>query len=142
MYVTRLVIAHDCGLVINPDGLKGTIEANLIQSTSRALMEEVQFSASTVTSVDWRTYPILRAPEAPGAIDIVLMNRPDVPPSGAGEGASVATAAAIANAVFDATGIRSAPCPLRPPACLRGCAAGPRDAQDHPFRGGRRSRPP
>jgi len=64
VHVTRLVIAHDCGLIINPDGLRGTIEANLVQSTSWALKEEVQFSRSGVTSVDWASYPILMAPEA------------------------------------------------------------------------------
>ncbi len=114
VHVTRLVIAHDCGLVINPDGLRGTIEANLIQSTSWALKEEVQFSRSGVTSVDWASYPILMAPEAPDKIEIVLINRPDLPPSGAGEPASVATASAIANAIFDATGVRLRTVPLTP----------------------------
>lgn len=120
VHVTRLVIAHDCGLIINPDGLKGTIEANLIQSTSRALNEEVQFSRSAVTSVDWRTYPILMAPEAPREIDIVLINRPDRPPAGAGEPASVATAAAIANAIFDATGARLRTVPFTSARMLEG----------------------
>jgi nicotinate dehydrogenase subunit B len=114
VHVTRLVIAHDCGLIINPDGLKGTIEANLIQSTSRALKEEVQFSRAGVTSVDWATYPILMAPEVPDRIDIVLIDRPSVPPSGAGEPASVATAAAIANAIYDATGARLRTVPFTP----------------------------
>ena len=57
--VTRLVIAHDCGLIVNPDGLRGTIEANLLQSVSRALKEEVRFGPAGVTSVDWHTYPVL-----------------------------------------------------------------------------------
>jgi len=112
--VTRLVIAHDCGLIINPDGLRGTIEANLIQSMSRALKEEVRFDRSGVTSVDWRTYPVLMAQEAPDAIDIVLINHVDLPPSGAGEPASVATAPAIANAIFDATGARVRTAPFTP----------------------------
>ncbi|TMI86958.1 MAG: xanthine dehydrogenase family protein molybdopterin-binding subunit, partial [Bacillati bacterium ANGP1] len=102
VHITRLVIAHDCGLIVNPDGLRGTIEANLIQSTSWALKEEVQFDRSGVTSVDWATYPILRTPDAPDTLDIVLINHPDMPPSGAGEPASVATAPAIANAIYDA----------------------------------------
>jgi CO/xanthine dehydrogenase Mo-binding subunit len=112
--VTRLVIAHDCGLIINPDGLRGTIEANLIQSTSRALKEEVRFDRSGVTSVDWHTYPVLMAPEAPDAIEIVLINHRDLPPYGAGEPASVATAPAIANAIFDATGARVRTVPFTP----------------------------
>jgi nicotinate dehydrogenase subunit B len=114
VHVTRLVIAHDCGLIINPDGLQGTIEANLIQSMSWTLKEEVQFSRSGVTSVDWATYPILMAPEAPDKIEIVLIKRPDLPPSGAGEPASVATAPAIANAIFDATGARLRTVPFTP----------------------------
>ncbi len=114
LHVTRLVIAHDCGLIINPDGLRGTIEANLIQSTSRALKEEVQFTRSGVTSVDWASYPILMAHEVPDRVDVVLIDRPDIPPSGAGEPASVATAAAIANAIYDATGSRLRTVPFTP----------------------------
>lgn len=114
VHVTRLVIAHDCGLIINPDGLRGTIEANLIQSTSRALKEEVRFDRSGVTSVDWVTYPVLMAQEAPDAIDIVLINHPEMAPSGAGEPASVATAPAIGNAIFDATGARLRTVPFTP----------------------------
>jgi nicotinate dehydrogenase subunit B len=114
VHVTRLIIAHDCGLIINPDGLKGTIEANLIQSMSRSLKEEVQFTPSAVTSVDWASYPILMAPEVPDTIDIVLINHPEFPPSGAGEPASVATAPAIANAIFDATGARIRTVPFTP----------------------------
>ncbi len=114
IHVTRLVIAHDCGFIINPDGLRGTIEANLIQSMSWALKEEVRFDRSGVTSVDWVTYPILMAHEAPDNVEIVLINRPDLPPSGAGEPASVATAPAIANAVFDATGARLRTVPFTP----------------------------
>ncbi len=106
VHVARLVIAHDCGLIINPDALRGTIEANLIQSMSWALKEEVQWDRSGVTSVDWQSYPILRMPEAPDKIEVVLINRPDLPPYGAGEPACVATAPAIANAIFDATGVR------------------------------------
>ena len=114
VHVTRLVVAHDCGLVINPDGLRGTIEANLIQSMSWTLKEEVQFSQSGVTSVDWASYPILMAPEAPDKVEIVLINRPELRPSGAGEPASVATAPAIANAIFDATGARLRTVPFTP----------------------------
>lgn len=74
----------------------------------------MQFSRSGVTSVDWASYPILMVPEAPDKIEIVLIHRPDLPPSGAGEPASAATAAAIANAIFDATGVRLRTVPLTP----------------------------
>jgi len=111
--VTRLVCAHDCGLIVNPNGLRRTVEANLIQSLSRTLFEEVTFDRSHVTSVDWRTYPVARAADIP-AVEIVLMNRPELPPGGAGEPSSRATAAAIANAIFDATGARVREAPLTP----------------------------
>jgi len=103
--VKRLVIAHDCGLIINPDGLKNQIEGNVIQSLSRALKEEVKFDETRITSVDWETYPILTFSEVP-EIDIVLINRLDRAAVGAGEPSTVTTAAAIANAIFDATGAR------------------------------------
>src|SRR5207253_5538835 len=80
----RAVVAHDCGLIINPDGLRNQIEGNIIQTASRALKEELAFDASNVTSLDWATYPILTFKEIP-QIDIVLIDRPDIPASGAGE---------------------------------------------------------
>ena len=104
--VRRLVVAHDCGLIVNPDGLKRCIENAVTYATSRALFEEVTFSRQMVTSVDWATYPILELADAPGMVEIVLINRPDLPPSGAGEPSVRAVGAAIANAVFDATGVR------------------------------------
>jgi nicotinate dehydrogenase subunit B len=105
--VTRFVVAHDCGFVVNPLSLVGTIEANLIQGTSRALHEAVQFSASEVTSVDWATYPILDVTELPDSVDIVMLNnRPDAKSRGAGEPATRPVAAVIANALYDATGVR------------------------------------
>jgi CO/xanthine dehydrogenase Mo-binding subunit len=103
--VKRLVVAHDCGLIINPDGVRNQIEGNLIQSLSRALKEEVEFDETRITSVDWGTYPILTFSEVP-AIEILLIDRPDQPALGAGEPATVITAPAVANAIFDATGIR------------------------------------
>jgi nicotinate dehydrogenase subunit B len=112
--VTRFVCAHDCGLIINPEALRGTIAANLIQSMSRGMKEEVTFDRSNVTSVDWTTYPIARAPEIPAQVDIFLINHPELPPNGAGEPSSRATAAAIANAIFDATGARVRQMPLTP----------------------------
>lgn len=122
--VTRFVCAHDCGLVVNPAALRRTIQANLIQSMSRALKEEVAFDRSTVTSDDWRTYPIARSIDIPPAVDVVLIDRPELPPGGAGEPASRATAAAIANAVFDATGARVRRAPLTPERVRRELAKG------------------
>jgi nicotinate dehydrogenase subunit B len=103
--VTRVVVGQDSGLVINPAGLQHQIHGNVIQSVSRALKEEVQFDARGVASREWGTYPVLGFPEVP-VIQVVLVPRPDDPPLGAGESASVPSAAAIANAIFDATGVR------------------------------------
>jgi len=114
VHVKRFVCAHDCGLIINPDALRTTIEANLIQSMSRSLMEEVMFDRSNVTSVDWRTYPVARASDIPSQVDVVLLNHPELPPNGAGEPSSRNVPAAIANAVFDATGARVRQMPLTP----------------------------
>jgi CO/xanthine dehydrogenase Mo-binding subunit len=111
--VKRIVVAHDCGLIINPDGVKNQIEGNVIQSLSRALKEEVKFNEMRMTSTDWETYPILTFSETP-EIEIVLINRSDQPAIGAGEPSTVTTAAAVANAVFDATGIRLRQIPFTP----------------------------
>jgi len=112
--VKRFVCAHDCGLIINPVALRTTIEANLIQSMGRTLMEEVMFDRSNVTSVDWRTYPVARASDIPSQVEVVLLNHPELPPNGAGEPSSRNVPAAIANAVFDATGARVRQMPLTP----------------------------
>jgi nicotinate dehydrogenase subunit B len=111
--VKRVVVAHDCGLIINPDGVKNQIEGNVIQSLSRTLKEEVQFDERRITSVDWQTYPILKFSEVP-EVEIVLINRPDQPAVGAGEPSTVTTAAAVANAIFDATGVRMRQIPFTP----------------------------
>jgi nicotinate dehydrogenase subunit B len=103
--VARVVCAHDCGLIVNPDALKNQIEGCILQTLSRALHEEVTFDRARVTSVDWASYPILRATEAP-EIDVILIDRRDQPLLGAGEAATAPVAAALANAVFDATGVR------------------------------------
>ncbi len=119
VWVKRLVCAHDCGLVINPEGLQRTIEGNLLYGMSRALHEEVQFDTEKVTSVDWSSHPTLTHADAPATIDIVLVNgdpnpnRPDLAPFGAGEIACRPTIAAIANAIYDATGIRIRRVPFR-----------------------------
>jgi CO/xanthine dehydrogenase Mo-binding subunit len=114
VWARKFTVAHDCGLVINPDGLKRCIEGNVVQGTSRTLSEEVAFDPAKVTSIDWLSYPILDITEAPEAIDIVLINRPELPPAGAGESSIRPVAAAIANAVFDATGVRLRRAPLSP----------------------------
>ena len=111
--VQRVIVAHDCGLVINPDGLRNQIEGNVIQSLSRALKEEVQFDERRLTSIDWETYPILTFSEIP-EVEVVLLTRPSDTAVGAGEPATVTTAAAVANAIFDATGTRVRQLPLTP----------------------------
>ena len=111
--VERVACAFDCGQIINPDGVRGQVEGSILQTLSRALMEEVQFDRARVTSVDWSSYPILRFPDVP-KLDIVLIDRPTEPPVGAGEAACTTVAAALANAVFDATGARLRTVPFTP----------------------------
>ena len=110
----RWTVAHDCGLIVNPDNLRLVIEGNILHATSRALFEEVRFDPAMVRSVDWVTYPILETTDAPEEIAIVLIDHKDELPLGAGEPASRPVAAAIANAVFDATGVRLRQAPLSP----------------------------
>jgi nicotinate dehydrogenase subunit B len=110
----RWAVAHDCGLVINPLGLRLTIEGNIGHSTSRALLEEVTFSREAVTSIDWESYPILDIGQVPERVDIVILDHPELPASGAGEISSRPVAAAIANAIFDATGVRIRRAPFTP----------------------------
>jgi CO/xanthine dehydrogenase Mo-binding subunit len=107
------VVAHDCGLIINPDGLRNQIEGNTLQSLSRALKEEVLFDEWRVKSVDWESYPILTFSEVP-EVEIVLINHPEQPALGAGEPSTTTTAAAVANAIFDATGARLRQVPFTP----------------------------
>ena len=106
VHIDRLLVAHDCGLIVNPAALKLCVENAAVYACSRAMHEEVTFSPATVTSVDWATYPILDITETPGSVEIILINRPDRAPSGAGEPAVRSVAGAIANAIHDATGIR------------------------------------
>jgi CO/xanthine dehydrogenase Mo-binding subunit len=111
--VERVVCAHDCGQMINPDGVKAQVEGCIIQTLSRALYEEVKFDKSRVTSTDWLSYPIMRFSEVP-KLEIALIDRPSEPPLGAGEAATAPVAAALANAVFDATGARLRIAPFTP----------------------------
>jgi nicotinate dehydrogenase subunit B len=117
--VTRVVAGQDSGLMINPDGVRHQIHGNVIQSTSRALMEEVSFDRHSVTSREWGAYPIIKFPDVP-KIDMLMLPRQDQPPLGVGESASVPSAAAIANAIFDATGVRFRELPFTPERILKG----------------------
>jgi CO/xanthine dehydrogenase Mo-binding subunit len=114
IWARKFTVAHDCGQIINPAGLKLTIDGNIIQGISRTIWEEVQFNNRAVTSVDWANYPILDITEAPQTIDYVLINRPERDPTGAGEPSIRPVAGAIANAVFDATGVRIRRVPFTP----------------------------
>jgi len=120
--VTKFWCAHDCGLIINPKAVQAQVESNIIQATSRTLKEEVVFDNANVTSLDWRSYPILTYPEVP-QIETILINRPDQPATGAGEGATCPVAAAISNAVFDATGVRLRSLPFKPDVVLAALSA-------------------
>ncbi|PYS51848.1 MAG: xanthine dehydrogenase family protein molybdopterin-binding subunit [Acidobacteria bacterium] len=111
--VRRVTCAHDCGLVVNPDGLRNQIEGCILQTLGRTLHEEVKFNQSRVTSVDWATYPVLTFPEVP-SVDVALIDRPELAPLGAGEAATAPVAAALANAIFDATGVRLRNVPFTP----------------------------
>ncbi len=115
----RLVCAHDCGLVVNPQTLRHTIECGTLHGLSRALYEEVRFDTEKVTSVDWFSYPTLRHMDMPDSIEVLLVNgdpnpgRPDLPPYGAGEASLKPMLAAIGNAIHDATGVRIRRVPFR-----------------------------
>ena len=119
VWAKRLVCAHDCGLVVNPESLRHTVECGMLHGLSRALHEEVRFDTEKVTSLDWFSHPTLRHADVPERIDIVLVNgdpnpnRPDLPPYGAGEASLKPTLAAIANAIYDATGVRIRRVPFR-----------------------------
>ena len=109
----RFYVAHDCGQIINPDGLRNQIEGNVVQTVSRVLKEEVSFDRSMVTSLDWGTYPIVTFPEVP-EVTIDLIDRPNEVPWGAGEPSAAVVPAAVANAVFDAIGVRLRSVPFTP----------------------------
>ena len=111
--VTRVVVSHDVGIIINPSGLKAQIEGNVVHGVSRALKEEVVLDGKTSKSRDWESYQVLRFTELP-EIKISLINRPNEAPTGSGENAMTAIPPAVANAIFDATGARIRRLPLTP----------------------------
>jgi CO/xanthine dehydrogenase Mo-binding subunit len=106
VHAKRFVVAQDCGPISNPDGMRNQIEGGALQGLSRALGEEVTWDDQKVTSVDWRTFHSLPLGFEVPVIESVLVNRPDVEATGAGETAITIVAAAIGNAIFDATGAR------------------------------------
>jgi CO/xanthine dehydrogenase Mo-binding subunit len=112
--VKRIVISNDCGPISNPDGLRNQLEGGALQGMSRVLGEEVAWDDQKVTSVDWRTYHSLPLGFAVPKIETVLVNRPDEPATGAGETSITIVAAAIGNAIFDATGARIRESPFTP----------------------------
>ena len=110
----RLVIAQDCGPVSNPDGMRNQLEGGALQGLSRALGEEVTWDERKVTSIDWRTYHSLTLGDAMPTIESVLIDRHDTEATGAGETAITVIAAAVGNAIFDATGVRVRQIPFTP----------------------------
>jgi CO/xanthine dehydrogenase Mo-binding subunit len=111
--VTKFFVAHDCGQIINPDGLRNQIEGNVVQTVSRTLIEQLTFDRSRVTSVDWASYPILKFPDVPD-VAIKLIDRPTEKPWGAGEPTAAIVPAAIANAIYNACGARMRSVPFTP----------------------------
>jgi CO/xanthine dehydrogenase Mo-binding subunit len=108
----KFYVTQDCGLIINPDGIRNQIDGNVIQTVSRSLKEELTFDRSTITSRDWASYPILTFPEIPEVVTD-LIDRPSEKPWGVGEPSAALVSAAIANAVFDAVGVRLRSVPFR-----------------------------
>ena len=112
--VTKLFLAQDCGPISNPDGMRNQLEGGALQGLSRCLGEEVTWDDRKVTSIDWRTYHSATLGLATPAIESVLINRTDAEAAGAGETAITIVAAAVANAIFDATGARLRQVPFTP----------------------------
>ncbi len=111
--VKKVTLGHDCGLIVNPDGLKNQIEGNVLQAVSRALLEEVKFDSTGQKNLNWDSYPVIRFNQIPD-VDIVLTNHTDMQPLGGGEPSIVPVTAAIANAIYDATGARLRRVPFTP----------------------------
>ena len=111
--VDRFYVAHDCGQIINPDGLKNQLEGNIVQTVSRTLIEDLKWDNGRVTSLDWKSYPILTFPDVPDVV-MDLIDRPNERPWGAGEPAAAVVPSAVANAIYDAVGVRMRSVPFTP----------------------------
>jgi nicotinate dehydrogenase subunit B len=111
--VERFYVAHDCGQIVNPDGVRNQIEGCIVQTVSRVIKEAVTFDRSKVTSIDWASYPILTFAEIPDVV-IDLIDRQTEPPWGAGEPTCAVVASAIGSAIFEATGVRLRSVPFTP----------------------------
>jgi len=122
LQVHRMVVAVDCGLVVNPDQVKLQMEGGTIQSMSWATKEQLQFNDQMVTSNDWLSYPIVHFPDVP-TIETIVLNNPAYPPAGMGEPPCLGAPAAIANAIYDATGVRLRSWPYSPAKILAGLKA-------------------
>lgn len=121
--VEKVWVTHDCGLVVNPDGVRNQIEGNVVQTLSRALFEEARITPRGLASTDWASYPILRFSDLPDEVAIRLIDRPTVRAVGAGEPAASPIFPALANAIFDATGVRLRSVPFTPEKLKAGRAA-------------------
>jgi CO/xanthine dehydrogenase Mo-binding subunit len=102
----------DCGQIVNPDGARNQVEGGILQSSSWTLFEETTFDTRGITSFEWGSYPILRFSSAPKKVEVDLIDRPGTPFLGVGEASQGPTAAALANAVADAVGMRVRDLPL------------------------------
>ncbi len=120
--IERLVVGQDAGLMVNPAGVRHQVHGNVIQTLSRTLKERVAFEDGLPVSREWGGYPILRFSELP-EIDVMLLERPEAPPLGVGESTSLPGAPAIANALYDATGVRFTRPPFTPEVVRRTLAA-------------------
>ena len=125
--VTRICVGHDCGQMINPDGVANQVEGGVLQTVSRTLIEQVEWTTDRVTSVDWGSYPIARFTDMP-RVEIDLIDRPGEAAWGVGEPTAVVIPPAIANAVFDATGVRMRSVPFTPEKVKAALAAAPKRA--------------
>lgn len=120
--VTRVTMAYDCGLIVNPDGVENQIQGNIMQGVSRTLFEEFKFDQNGAKCFDWVSYPVIRFTDVPD-VQIHLINRPEMPAAGAAETPIIVVPAAIANAIFDATGVRFREIPFTPERILSGLKA-------------------
>ena len=121
--VQSVTVAQDSGLIINPQAVEHQVESAVLQTTSRAMLEQVTFDSANVTSLDWKSYPILTMADAP-KVTTVLINHPEIPATGVGEPAVNVVAPGISSAIFDATGVRIRTLPLRPEAVKAALASG------------------